>query len=115
MNETKDSEDSLDLKEFLKPTRSCDFNNPLVKNKALEIVQDTDDDLEKAVKIFYWVRDEIKFGVSSTDAKASSTLKRGFGDCGNKASLHIAFLRCVGIPARMDISIIKTELLKLRT
>ncbi|MCE7747213.1 MAG: transglutaminase domain-containing protein [Candidatus Heimdallarchaeota archaeon] len=112
MNEVEVSKDSLDLKEFFKPTKSLDFNKSFVKNKALEIVKDAETETDKALSIFNWMKDNIKFSVSNTDAKASRTLKKGYGECANRTVLHVALLRAVGIPARMRYVDLKSELLQ---
>lgn len=99
------------VEEFLKTTKSSDFNKAFVKNKALEIIGDSKSDSEKAISIFNWMKDNIKFAISSTDAKASRTLKKGYGECANRTVLHITLLRAVGIPARARYADIKSELL----
>ena len=104
MNETE-----KELQEFLKPTRSCDFDNSFIRNKTLAIIGDSKSDREKALAIFYWVRDNIKFSLSDVDASATQTLKNGYGECANKTSLHMALLRSIGIPARMHVSLAKRE------
>lgn len=101
---------SLEL--FLQPTRSCDFNNSIIRDKVMEIVEGATTQLDKALKIFYWIRDNIKFGISNVDARASRTLKKGYGECANKTSLHMAFLRAVGIPSRLRVSSALKESLK---
>lgn len=100
------------LEEFLRPTRSCDFTKAIVTNKAREITETTKDAQEKALKIFYWVRDQIKFGISNIDVRASTTLKKGYGECGNKTTLHMALLRAVGIPSRMHSVLAKRDVLQ---
>ncbi|MHA1829447.1 MAG: transglutaminase-like domain-containing protein [Candidatus Heimdallarchaeaceae archaeon] len=103
------SENKTNLEDFLQPTRSCDFNNPIIQNKVIEIVKGAEDKRDEALRIFYWIRDNIKFGISNIDARASRTLKKGYGECGNKTSLHIALLRSAGIPARMRVSLAQRD------
>jgi hypothetical protein len=61
------------------------------------------DDHEKAVRIFFHVRDSIRFALmgSGMDFTASKTGRIGYGDCGSKTNYQVALLRAAGIPARM--------------
>lgn len=100
------------MDEFLNITPSLDYNKSNVKNKALEIVTDTSNNTEKALSIFNWMKDNIKFAADATLPRASKTLKRGFGACNGRSTLHIALLRAVDIPARMGFAYLKSELLE---
>ena len=91
---------------FLKCTEIIDCDSNSIKGKALEVTKGLKTDKEKAVALFYFVRDKIKHNayVPLYDAnryKASSTLKEGNGMCQNKAILLVALARAVGIPARL--------------
>jgi len=88
------------MDEYLKATELCDCDNEELQRKAKEISQGAETPTEAALKIFYFVRDEILFGMNYADAKASGTLKKGLGFCITKTNLQIALLRAVGIPAR---------------
>ncbi|MBD3256622.1 MAG: hypothetical protein GF383_16130 [Candidatus Lokiarchaeota archaeon] len=97
----------VDEKEYLESTEFLDFHRKRVKNLALEIVRDTDSDKEKAIALFYWVRDQIKYNMYTyypkirANLKASVTLRRGTGFCMSKAVLLSALARAVSIPARI--------------
>jgi len=86
--------------EYLKATKLCDCDNVKLKEKAKEIIKGAETPKEAALKIFYFVRDDILFGVDYPDVKASQTLEKGRGFCLTKTNLQIALLRAVGIPAR---------------
>lgn len=88
------------MDEYLRPTNLCDWDNAKLQEKAHDIIQCAEDMKEGARKIFYFVRDEIPFGMDYPHAKASRTLKKGLGCCYNKTNLQVALLRAVGIPAR---------------
>ncbi|MHA1196688.1 MAG: transglutaminase-like domain-containing protein [Promethearchaeota archaeon] len=98
-----------DLSIYLKPTEFLDFHRKSVRNKAFEIVKGLDDNKEKAIALFYWVRDKIKYNMMSyipkikANFKASVTLRRGYGFCVSKAILLSAFARAIGIPARIHL------------
>jgi transglutaminase-like putative cysteine protease len=49
-----------DLELYLKPTEYLDFNKKVVSAKALEITKGLNTDKEKAIALFYWVRDKVK-------------------------------------------------------
>jgi len=94
------------VERFLKCTEIIDCDSNSIKGKALEVTKGLKTDKEKAVALFYFVRDKIKHNayVPLYDAnryKASSTLKEGNGMCQNKAILLVALARAVGIPARL--------------
>ena len=86
--------------EYLKATKLCDCDNVKLKEKAKEISKDANTPRDAALKLFYFVREEILFGIDYPDTKASYTLKKGIGFCETKTNLQIALLRAVGIPAR---------------
>jgi ubiquinone/menaquinone biosynthesis C-methylase UbiE len=87
------------LDEFLKETEFCDYNNQSITRLSDNIVSGLKTDREKAVAIFNWVRDNIKYRVGLWQQKASQTVKEGFGTCTNKANLVVALLRLNNIPA----------------
>ncbi len=88
------------LEPYLAATNLCDWKNPAVRARTAEIVAGTGAPREKAVRIFYYVRDHIRFSLAYSRSKASQTLKRGYGECGAKTNLQVAMLRAAGVPAR---------------
>ena len=86
--------------ECLGATNLCDCDNAELQHRAKEIVGGAESPKEKALKIFYFVRDAIPFGLDCPNAKASRTLNKGLGCCYNKTNLQMALLRAVEIPAR---------------
>ena len=98
-----------DMEQYLHPTEFLDFHKKKVKDKALEITKDIESNKDKAVALFYWVRDEIKYNAFSyypkvkANLKASVTLRRKNGFCMSKATLLSTFARVVGIPARIHM------------
>lgn len=100
------------MDEYLKPTKLCDCDNVKLKEKAQEIIKSAETPKEAALKIFYFVRDQTRFGMDYADVKAAHTLKKGTGYCFTKPNLQIALLRAVGIPARLHYVHLPKELLK---
>jgi hypothetical protein len=98
--------------EYLIATRLCDCDNPWIREKAEEIVVGASNPEEKALEIFYYVRDKIRFSLAYSQSKASHTLKRGYGECGNKTNVQITLLRAAKIPARFRWTQVKTEVLQ---
>ncbi|MHA1805735.1 MAG: transglutaminase-like domain-containing protein [Promethearchaeota archaeon] len=98
-----------DLTIFLRPTEFLDHDKKYVRQKALGITEGLKDEVEKAKKLFYFVRDEIKYNMytympkSKSNLKASVTLRRGHGFCMSKAVLLSALARAVKIPARIHM------------
>jgi transglutaminase-like putative cysteine protease len=98
-----------DFQEYLKPTEFLDFDKKRVRKKAMNIVKGKQSDKEKAVVLFYWVRDRIKYNMYTyipqykTNLKASTTLRRENGFCMSKAVLLTTLARAVKIPARIHM------------
>lgn len=92
-----------------------DCDSFLVKNKAEEFVKSTNHKSEMAKRVFYFVRDEIRYDpyLFSFDAEefiASKTLNRGEGYCVQKAVLLSTLARAVGIPSRLGFATIRNNL-----
>ncbi len=91
------------LKDFLQETRYCDFKHPLIQRTARELTQQSLTNQEKAVVLFNYVRDRIRYQFGRWSKKASVTLREGRGMCTNSANLFIALLRANEIPAGYGI------------
>jgi len=98
-----------DLDIYLQPTEFFDFNKKSVSKKAIEITGDLKTEKEKAIGLFYWVRDEIKYNMLTyipdvkANFRASVTLRRRNGFCVSKSILLSSFARVIGIPARIHL------------
>lgn len=52
--------------------------------------------------VYYFIRDEIKFGYNCDDTiAASEVLSNGYGQCNTKGSLFMAILRALNVPCRL--------------
>ena len=97
------------MEEYLQPTEFFDFDKSSVNKKAIEITENCETEKEKAIALFYWVRDEIKYNMLTyipqikANFKASVTLRRKDGFCVSKSILLSSFARAVGIPARIHL------------
>ncbi len=99
----------VDLEQYLQPTQFFDFYKPRVKGKAIDITRGLKTDKEKAITLFYWVRDKIKylqgsFSLTKSTFKASTNLRRGYGFCVSKAVLLSTLARAIDIPARLHLA-----------
>ncbi|MFX1234764.1 MAG: transglutaminase family protein [Promethearchaeota archaeon] len=98
-----------DFSIYLQPSEFFDFDKKIVKNQVKKIVIGLDTVKEKAIALFYWVRNEIKYNMatylpnSKSHFKASVTLRRRNGFCVSKSILLSSFARAIGIPARIHL------------
>jgi len=87
------------IEKYLVETKFCDFSHPEIKKISKKIIGECNDKREKAVKLFYWVRDNILYELGNWNRKASETLKKRRGGCSSKANLLVALFRLNNIPA----------------
>jgi len=98
-----------DLSIYLQPNEFFDFDKKSVSDKAFEITHNLKSQKEKAIGLFYWVRDEIKYNMALFIPKvknyfiASKTIQRREGFCVSKSILLSTLARAVGIPARIHL------------
>jgi transglutaminase-like putative cysteine protease len=103
----------------LKPTSTIDSDSRLIVKKADEIAGSCNTAIDKAIRLFYWVRDEISYTPVVPmeifdDFSASAVLQRGTGFCVEKATLLAALARAQGIPARIHLADIRNHLISER-
>jgi transglutaminase-like putative cysteine protease len=96
-------------------TPSIDFDNEAVQAFVAENSQENGSDLERAVSLYYAVRDQIRYDPYTIshelgDYSASHTLKTGRGWCVTKAILYAACCRAAGIPARLGYADVRNHL-----
>ncbi|MGE5305850.1 MAG: transglutaminase domain-containing protein [Alphaproteobacteria bacterium] len=82
---------------------------------AVEATRGTTNDIERSVRLFYKVRDGIRYdpyrvGLSRESYKASHVLSVGSGFCLPKTNLLAACVRAVGIPAAIGLADVKNHL-----
>ena len=104
-----------DPQAYLEPTWYLDFDDPAVRAFAEKAVEGATTDVEKAVQLFYAVRDGIpydpyKISGKADDYRASNTLAEGRGWCVQKGVVMAACARAVGIPARVGYADVKNHL-----
>jgi len=103
-------------KKYLLPTAIIDSDHPTIVAHALGTTKGTGDDaVEKAVRLYYAVRDGIWYDpyypfYLPEHYRASNVLKSGKGYCVCKASLLCALGRACGIPSRVGFAHVRNHL-----
>ena len=100
-----------DVSQYLMTTPMCDHDHPLVQETARKVASGAQTEREMAIRIFYFVRDSIRFSIAFSKSKASQILMQGYGECITKTNVQVALLRAVGIPARMRWVMAQTKVL----
>ncbi|MDA2933074.1 transglutaminase family protein [Acidobacteria bacterium AH-259-D05] len=95
--------------EYLKPTEFLNFDTPPVREFAEKTTDAAKTDIEKAVKLYYAIRDSIRYDpyrvkLDRETYRASNLLAVRAGFCLPKANLLAASARAVGIHAAIGLS-----------
>ena len=89
------------LKKYLSSTTNCQVQNANIKKLAKSLTKNCKNNLQKAKKIFNWVRDNIAYEkYPNTRKGAAKLLVSKKGNCVDQAHLTVALARSAGIPAR---------------
>jgi transglutaminase-like putative cysteine protease len=102
------------MDKYLKPTRFMDFDHPEVSAFTEKTIRGVSDPVEKAVKLFYAVRNGIRYNpydiqLTEEGMRASTTLSKGASWCVGKAVLLSAACRAAGIPARLGFADVRNH------
>jgi transglutaminase-like putative cysteine protease len=100
---------------FLKPGRFVESDAPAIVDFAHSCVGDAEAPIDKAVRLYYAVRDTVLYdpyqAYAQDDAySARVALQRGRGFCIAKAALLAACARAVAIPARLGFADVRNHL-----
>ena len=88
-------------------------NRMLIKETTMRVIEGAKTDVEKAEKIFYFIRDEIKFGwVFPQEIPAADVLRNGKGVCMQKANLQVVMMREAGLKARFHFIYVSKKALE---
>jgi transglutaminase-like putative cysteine protease len=103
------------MHDALKPTATIESDQRTVVSFAKSHAGDGDDPREQAVKLYYAVRDGIRYDpyalvLTIPGLQASRTLELGRAWCVPKAILLAAVCRAVGIPARLGFADVRNHL-----
>lgn len=86
---------------YLQPTGLVQSESVAIINQAKSLTATAKTEYEAVTIITNWVADNIKYTFNPPQYDAAYTLATRSGNCQNLAHLSIAFLRSVGIPARI--------------
>jgi transglutaminase-like putative cysteine protease len=106
---------SPELEPYLRAGVFVDSDHPEVGAFAATTTAGAPDDVERAVRLYYGVRDGVRYdaycvGEAPTYYRASDCLRAGRGFCVPKAALLAAAARAVGIPARVSYADVRNHL-----
>jgi transglutaminase-like putative cysteine protease len=109
---SKEIEKNMGL--YLKPTFTIEANHKKIIETARNVTRGCLSNKDKAVKLFYFVRDSIPYNlymvsVFVEDLKASRVLEWGKGYCVQKAVLLTALGRAADIPSRLIFASIRNH------
>ncbi|MBX7172933.1 MAG: transglutaminase-like domain-containing protein [Pyrinomonadaceae bacterium] len=103
------------MNEYLEPTEFLDFDKQIVLDFAEKNTVGAKTETEKAVKLYYAVRDGFQYNPYLLDLRregltASNLLTRNRGYCVEKAVLLAACVRAVGVPSRLSFYIVRNHI-----
>ena len=104
------------FRKYLLPTGIIDSDNIAVIDYAMDAVKNASDDpVDKAVKLYYAVRDVIWYDpylpfYRPEHYRASDVLNKGRAFCVGKATLLCALGRVCGIPSRVGFATVRNHL-----
>ena len=103
------------MQEYLQATEFLDFDNKAVREFAEKNTVGAATEAEKAVKLYYAVRDGFQYNPYVLDLRragltASNLLRRKRGYCVEKAVLLAASARAVGVPSRLSFYIVRNHI-----
>jgi transglutaminase-like putative cysteine protease len=101
--------------EFLRPTPTIESLHPTVVAFAEKQVAGATQDIDQAVRLYYAIRDGIRYDPYSINLtvdslKATTTLATGRGWCVAKAIVLAACCRAIAIPARLGFADVRNHL-----
>ena len=103
------------MENYLQPTEFLNYDDESVREFAERNTVGAKIEKEKAVNLYYAVRDGFQYNPNILDLRreglqASDLLKRNRGYCVEKAVLLAASARAVGVPSRLSFYIVKNHI-----
>jgi len=103
-----------EMEQYLKSTSTIETDHKRIIETARSLARDCSSDEQKAVRLFYFVRDSIKYNIYMIsvfieDFKASRILEWGKAYCVQKAVLLAALGRAAEIPSRLVFAKIRNH------
>jgi transglutaminase-like putative cysteine protease len=108
-----------EMLQYTRPSPAVDSDSGLIVEYARENSGNSSDQREQAVRLYYAVRDGIRYDPYTIDLsieglRASTTLQNGRGWCVSKAVLLAACCRSLGILARLGFADVRNHLTTAR-
>lgn len=105
----------MEIQAYLKPTFYLDFNIQEVEDLAKSNCNAKDTDMQKAIDLYYFVRDRYAYNPYHLDLrkealKVSNLIDKPYGYCIEKSIILAALGRAVGIPTRLTFSDVRNHL-----
>ena len=106
---------SVDVDVWLRATPSLPSDSPDIISFAAAVVGGVRDDVEKARRLYYAVRDRFRYDPYTIDLtpeglSARRCLETGRGFCVTKSALLAAAARAVGLPSRVGYADVRNHL-----
>ena len=106
---------SEDLRPYLEPTPTIESQHPEIVDFARRACAGSDDAVDCAVRLYYAVRDGIRYDPYALDLsveglRATTTLRVGRGWCVAKSILLAAACRSFAIPVRLGFADVRNHL-----
>jgi hypothetical protein len=103
------------MEKYLKPTEFLDSDHESVREYARAHTVGAANDTDRAVRLYYAVRDDFQYDPYVLDLrresmKASALLTKNRGYCVEKAMLLAATARAVSIPSRLSFYIVRNHI-----
>ncbi|MCR4317894.1 MAG: transglutaminase family protein [Planctomycetes bacterium] len=107
------------FEEFLRPTEFIRSDDPETIAMTERITAGLSSDREKAVALFYFVRDDVRYNpyratVDRESLASTFCLREKEGFCVQKAVLYAAMLRAAGVPAKVGFADVRNHLASKR-
>lgn len=101
--------------DYLTPTWFVDSEHTAIGDYAQRAIAGATDDRQRAIRLFYAVRDDIRYSaygirLDRDSFRASHTLEQGFGWCVTKSCLLAAAARSVGLPCRLGFADVRNHM-----
>lgn len=105
--------------DLLAVTEFLDHDHPVVQAFVERAVGDAETAVERAIALYYAVRDKILYEVYDADLsrsglRASAILNRGQGFCVHKSIVYAAACRAAGVPSRIVLTDVRNHLASAR-
>jgi transglutaminase-like putative cysteine protease len=109
----------MTLDASLAPTYFIDSDSGPILERVRSIIDPGENDVDKAVKLFYAVRDGLPYNpyrmsFDRKDYQASFVLGQGDGFCIQKAIVLAAMSRAAGVPCRLRFATVRNHLVTKR-